>query len=637
MAQSHLMPQSGSGRRRMLFLGSFIGALVAILGIGLASYLELSQLAQLGARVQHSYETLQTLDDLTASLTDAETSQRGFLLTQDSSYAAQFEEATAAVRLAITELRRLSADEPTTQAAIASLARLAGAKLQELRESIHSSQAGRKHAALANVTDGRSQQLMAAFQRDSAELEVMQHRLLDERREREERARLSSTIVLAATIVLSLLLVVAAAMISRRFDERRRMLESEIAERRRAEDYRESLLVSERAARADAERATQLKDEFVATLSHELRTPLNAIVGWASILQMDRRSDTVTQGVEVIERNAKLQAQMIEDLLDMSRIVSGKLLFETHRVELAGVLESAVAAVQPAADGKGVAIHTHLNGQHYINGDPARLQQITWNLLTNALKFTPSGGTVDVRLHSDAHSTEMIVADTGQGIRADFLPYVFDRFRQADASTTRHHGGLGLGLSIVKSLVEMHGGTVSAHSPGPGQGATFCIRLPTAAHAPLRVREEAVLASPANHIPISSALSGLRILVVDDEADARSLAKRVLEDSGADVLTAGSAAEALAAVDGKVPPNVVVSDIGMPDQDGYDLIRQVRALPGRAAQIPAIALTALARGEDRSRALQAGYQRHISKPVDPAELVTLIATLAGRPRSATAG
>ena len=628
-------PTSQSRRRRLLFVGSVIGALSAILAIGFVSYLELSQLAESGARVQHSYELLQTLDDLTASLTDAETNQRGFLLTQDASYVTQFEEASAQVRLAVTELRRLASDE-ATEIAIAHLGRLAGAKLQELRDSLHNSQAGHKHAALANVADGRSQRLMTAFQRDSAELDTMQRQLLDQRREREQHARRWSTVVFAATIILSLLLVVAAAMISRRFEDRRRMLENEISERRRAEDYRESLLASERTARAEAERATQLKDEFVATLSHELRTPLNAIVGWAGILQMDRRADTVQQGVEVIERNAKLQAQMIEDLLDMSRILSGKLLFEVRKMDLGPLAKAAVAALQPTANAKGVRLQMQVETQQFVNGDPARLQQVVWNLLNNAVKFTPAGGTVQVRVHTSGNQTELTVADSGQGIRPEFLPYVFDRFRQGDASTTRRHGGLGLGLSIVKSLVEMHGGTVSAHSAGEGQGATFTVRIP-AVPAHVRLREEALLNATLTAPPVTRELTGVRILVVDDDPDARSLARRVLEDSGAGVRTAASAAEALTALEAAELPDVVVSDIGMPEQDGYDLIRQVRALPGQASRIPAVALTALARGEDRSRALQAGYQRHISKPVDPAELVSLIADLADGSCTAAAG
>lgn len=603
--------------------------LIVILAIGFVSYAELSALAASSARVQRSYDVLQTLGDLNTALIDTETNQRGYLLTQDPTYLTQYDASIAQIKLSLTELRRLSNDEPATRSAIEHLEKLAGAKLDELQELVHATREGQHPWAITMLSQGEGKRLMAAFQRDSAELEAVQRRLLELRREQEHQARLSSEAVLAATVLLSLLLVGAAAKISRRFDERRRLLEKEIAERRRAEEYRESLLVSERAARSEAERATRLKDEFVATLSHELRTPLNAIVGWASILGRDRRPESIAHGVEVIERNAKLQAQMIEDLLDMSRILSGKLLFEMQKTDLARLIEAAVAAVRPTADAKGIVITTNFQPTSLINGDPARLQQVAWNLLANAIKFTPRAGRVEVQVRESGGQAQICVTDSGQGIKEEFLPFVFDRFRQADASTTRHHGGLGLGLSIVKNLVEMHGGTVGVHSAGEGQGATFTVLLPLAAPAPATATgaeaEETAREPPGTSHP--AALTGLRILVVDDEADARSLARRVLEECGAHVVTAGSAAEAMAAVDAESVPSIIVSDIGMPEQDGYELIRQVRLLPGEAGRVPAIALTALARAEDRTRALMAGYQRHISKPVDPAELVSAIANL----------
>ena len=612
-------------KRRMLALIALLGSLVTILAIGFISNAELSALANSSARVQRSYDLLQTLYDLNSALTDTETNQRGFLLTQDPSYLSQYNSAIAQIRLAMIELRRLSLDEPETRSAIEALETLAGGKLADLQESLLHAQAGSRSTAMANEVQGKGRFLMDAFRRNSAALETIQRRLLEERREQEAQARFFSQAVLVTTIVLSLLLVAAAAMISRRFDDRRMMLEKEIAERRRAEEYREALLVSERAARSEAERATRLKDEFVATLSHELRTPLNAIVGWASILRADRRGETITQGVEVIERNAKLQAQMIEELLDMSRIISGKLLFELAPTDVAKLVEAAVAAVRPTADARGVLLNTTVAHCRNVNADSARLQQVTWNLLTNALKFTPRGGQVTIGLREIEEQVEMTVSDTGQGIKPEFLPFVFDRFRQADASTTRRHGGLGLGLSIVKSLVELHGGSVEVDSPGEGRGATFTVRLP------IPTLPQEVLASPPEPQSHSTPeLAGLRILVVDDEDDARTLARRVLEERGAQVITVSSAAEAMASVGDNNPPNVLVSDIGMPEQDGYDLIKQMRALPGDAGRVPAVALTALARAEDRKRALSAGYQKHVSKPVDPAELVSVIASLAGR-------
>jgi signal transduction histidine kinase/ActR/RegA family two-component response regulator len=625
-------------KRRFFWALAFIIALSAILSIGFVSYAELSDLADSSASVQRSYDVLQTLDDLDGALTDSETNQRGYLLTRDPSYLTQYDAAVAQIRLAVSELRRLSQSELSTANSIAELSRLANAQLDELQRTVHETEGGDR-ATLAHMAEGGGTQIMSAFRRFSADLDASQRHLLGMRRAEEHDARMTSEAVLIGTIVLSLIFVGAAAVISRRFDERRRQLEREIAERRRAEEYREALLVSERAARSEAERATRLKDEFVATLSHELRTPLNAIVGWASILRSDRRAASVSQGLEVIERNAKAQAQMIEDLLDMSRIVSGKLRIDLQLIDPAAVVKAAAASIRPSADVKGIAIHAAVEPVGMIYSDAGRLQQIIWNLLTNAIKFTAREGIVRVALVQLEGQAELSVSDTGQGIPPEFLPYVFDRFRQADASTTRRHGGLGLGLSIVKSLVDMHGGSVDARSDGEGQGATFTVRLPLVrAQPPMgHLYSTASILKPersADHDEVT--LSGLRVLVVDDEPDARALARRVLEERGADVVTVASAPEALAVVDGDRAPSVVVSDIGMPDEDGYDFIRKLRALPGSAGRIPAVALTALARNEDRKRALLAGYQTHISKPVDPAELVAVIARITDRPATRTA-
>ncbi len=622
-------------RRRPIWVLAFTCALLAILAIGFVSYTEMTVLASSSARVQHSYDVLQTLHELNTALSDTETNQRGFLLTQDPSYLERYDAAIAQIRLALTELRRLTGSEPASEDAIGHLAQLAGAKLDEMRSAIHAIQRGEQHGALAQFSAGPGRQIMEDFRRDTRDLEADQRKLLDLHRRREYRARMVSEGVLVATILLSLSFVGAAALISRRFDERRRLLEKEVAERKRAEERREALLASERAARSDAERATRLKDEFVATMSHELRTPLNAIVGWSSILRRDHRPESIRQGVEVIERNAKLQARMVEDLLDMSRILSGKLAMELQRTDLAVVIEAAIAGVRPAADAKSVRLHASIARTAMVDGDPGRLQQVLWNLLTNAIKFTPPNGLVTILARecdsAPARSVEISVSDTGQGIDPKFLPFVFDRFRQADASTTRRHGGLGLGLSIVKSLVELHQGTVEAYSDGEGKGATFIVRLPLAESTQAE-------AAPPSHLPAhdGSSLAGLHVLVVDDEPDARSLARRVLEERGAEVVAVASAAEALEVVDRDNELSVVVSDIGMPEHDGYELITRVRAKPGSAGRIPAVALTALARDEDRKRTLLAGYQVHISKPVDPAELVTVIAMLAGRGASATA-
>jgi len=416
---------------------------------------------------------------------------------------------------------------------------------------------------------------------------------------------------------------------------------SDVGERMAIEGERERLLANERAARADAELANRLKDDFLATLSHELRTPLNAIMGWSQILRREHGDNAdLHEGLETIERNAHLQAQLIEDLLDVSRIISGKLRLDVQRLDLAQVAEAARASVAPAAEARGVTLDpVDAADGTVISGDPARLQQIIWNLLSNSIKFTPRGGRVHVGLSRVASQVQVVVSDTGVGIAPQFVPHVFERFRQADASTRRSHGGLGLGLAIVKQLVELHGGTVSATSEGLGKGASFTVRLPVAAVQPAippdddlndaaRNAPELPVSPPRDPRPPAQSLAGIRVLAVDDEADSRTLLRRVLKDFGADVAVASTAAEALELLKAR-PFDVLLSDIGMPDVDGFDLIREVRRLPpASGASIPAIALTAFARPEDRERVLRAGYQAHVGKPVDADELASTIRTAA---------
>jgi PAS domain S-box-containing protein len=410
----------------------------------------------------------------------------------------------------------------------------------------------------------------------------------------------------------------------------------DITERKELEERREALLESERAARAEAERIGRLKDEFLATLSHELRTPLNAILGWSQLLRKKTiGAAELKKGLDTIERNSRAQAQIIEDLLDMSRIISGKLQLNVKNVNLRSVIEAAIESLLPTVQAKDIRLQTVFDVlPSSIIGDPGRLQQVVWNLLSNAIKFTPKGGRVRVSLEKVDSYVELTVSDTGQGIKPEFLPYVFDRFRQADSSTTRKFGGLGLGLSIVKQLVELHGGSVQATSAGEGQGATFIVMLPLALKES-DSDEQAVEQSFDDHKLTTSQgilnnLNSTKILVVDDEVDAQELLKRVLEDCGANVLTASSAEEALELVQ-SYKPNVVVSDIGMPGKDGYDFIRTLRGLPSdMGGNIPAAAVTAFARFEDRIRALRCGYQTHVAKPIEPAELIAVVASLAGR-------
>ena len=409
----------------------------------------------------------------------------------------------------------------------------------------------------------------------------------------------------------------------------------DITPRKHAADERKALLESERAARATAERMSEMKDEFLATLSHELRTPLNAILGWAQMLRSGSKSELdFLKGLETIERNARVQTQLIEDLLDMSRITSGKLRLDVQPLQPASVIEAAVETLQPAADAKAITLVKLLDpGAGPISGDPGRLQQVVWNLLSNAIKFTPREGRIEIVLQRVNSHIEISVADTGVGIRPEFIPYLFERFRQGDASTTRKYGGLGLGLSIVKSLIELHGGTVAVASAGENLGTTVTIHLPLAiAHRPAarEERHHPRASSVAATSFVAAELSGLTVVVVDDQADARALVKRVLEECGAEVFAAASVVEAVALVEAH-KPDVLVTDIGMPEADGFELLRQVRALgPDRGGKVPAIALTAFARSEDRTRALRAGFLVHVAKPVDPSELVATVASVASR-------
>ena len=404
-----------------------------------------------------------------------------------------------------------------------------------------------------------------------------------------------------------------------------------IIEREQAERERDQLLIREQEARREAEVANRVKDEFLATLSHELRTPMTAIVGWSHLLvdsQLDKQQRA--QAVEAIGRNARVQVQLINDLLDMSRIITGKLKVERQPIKLQSVIPAAIDSVRLAADAKSIRIVTALESDPgIVAGDPDRLQQVIWNLLSNAIKFTPAGGKVTVSLKTENGSLQLAVSDTGQGIKPEFLPYIFDRFRQADGSNRRTHGGLGLGLAIVRHLVELHGGTVHAHSLGEGQGTTIQVQFPLLT----RQLEASLMSEKKRQNGTRSwgaALSGVCVLIVDDDADVLELLATVLEGHGAKVTTAASAAEALLAIE-RAQPHVLISDISMPVTNGYEFIRAVRSLPPEnGGSIPAASVTAFAREEDRRQSLAAGFQTHIPKPVMPDELVEVVARLAGR-------
>ena len=417
-------------------------------------------------------------------------------------------------------------------------------------------------------------------------------------------------------------------------------LTRDLSERKRTEALeadgmqRQEMLEAERSARIAAQRAARMKDEFLATLSHELRTPLNSILGWTQILrrQGTPKPEDFQRAMEVIERNTRAQAQLIEDLLDLSRIMSGRIRLDVQQTAIVDVVRGAIESAEPTAQTKGVRLESILDPRGgTVSGDPSRLQQIVWNLLSNAIKFTPKGGKVQVLLQRINSHIEVSVSDTGIGIPAGFLPYVFDRFSQKDGSTTRSQGGLGLGLAISKQLVELHGGSLHAKSPGEGQGATFIVNLPltileTDTEAANRVHPTHPAAEEQSILPN---LAGVHALVVDDEADARDLIQRVLQEQGATVSVVASGEEAMRIMENS-EPDIVISDIGMPDMDGYQLMRRIRASERQGRRIPAVALTAFARAEDRKRALLAGYQSHVAKPVDTAELVIVIAGLVRR-------
>ena len=409
-------------------------------------------------------------------------------------------------------------------------------------------------------------------------------------------------------------------------------LSAEIDERTKIEKERALLLRREQAARLEAERANRLKDEFLAKLSHELRTPLNAIMGWAHVLgQSSHDRDTVQRASAVIRQNATSQSQLIDDILDVSRIVGGRLVLETQLVELGTVIDNAIDSLMPAAAAKTIQVTRNLDKTIGVIGDRDRLQQVVWNLVSNALKFTPKGGRVEVSLSEVDGDAQIAVADTGIGISAEFLPFVFDRFRQADSSMSRRHSGLGLGMAIVRHLVELHGGTVSVESGGENLGTTFRLRLarhtgaaPEPPTQPVRSLPDAMSEPQLEH------LNGVHVLIVEDDTDSRNVLAVLLQRLGAIVEAVGSAKEAFERINHRCP-DVLVSDIGMPEEDGYSLIRRVRKLCG-PEKLPAIALTAYARKQDAEQALASGFDRHLPKPVAPADLVRAIraATIAAK-------
>ena len=600
----------------------FAVLIAVIIGRGLTLWRSVSVLEAREQALKHSQERLGELGDLLSVLKDAETGQRGYLLTGRIAYLEPYHSAVVNVDIHLAHLAALVADDAPQRESFEEVRRQVAANMSELETTVLAmSNDGRDTARSLVLTDD-GKQTMDAVRRLIAEMIGRENRTLaDLRTDFKVTAVNARSSILFATVAVLLVGAFFFYEVWRGALARAALVtQAETAFRNEAE------------AREEVERASRLKDEFLATLSHELRDPLNAMLSWASLMRTGKvDQDTLSRGLETIERNARSQAQLIDDLLDMSRIVSGKMRLGVDEVDLHHIVESAVEVVRPGAEAKAVRIHTVLDPRAgHISGDPERIQQILWNLLSNAVKFTPKGGRIEVRLEQVNSHVAITVSDTGQGIDADFLPYVFDRFRQGDSSAARSHAGLGLGLGIAKQLVELQGGTIRADSEGIGQGAVFTVHFPVRA---VRAGQPTAVGEGVSRAAVGAGdagLAGLRILAVDDQLDTLDMLRAVLVRHQALVETASSADSGIEMFL-RWRPDVLVADIGMPVTDGYAFIAAIRALPEKqGGRVPAIALTAFARVEDRIRALASGYQMHMAKPVEPTELVVAVASLTHR-------
>lgn len=581
-------------------------------------------------RVENSDQIIDIAERIQKLLVDMETGLRAYVMTGQTVFLEPYNQADPQIEPDLRKLEALAVDNVNQSKGIGYMA----LKVEEWRNYAKLERAGVEHndpqvRSVDRIAHGKA--AMDFVRLIINKISGAQQQIRDADLRAAHRAAVA---VLSTSIGMSIVVGAVLAFMARKQLHAAADTYTDALHRAQQRDEEKTqLLASERHARSVAEHANRMKDEFLATLSHELRTPLNAILGWAHLLRRQSQTDSeLASGLESIERNARMQTQLIEDLLDMSRIVSGKIRLDIQRVTPISFIEPAIQTISPAAEAKHIRIEKILDPlAGPISADPNRLQQVMWNLLSNAVKFTPKNGKIQVLLERVNSHIEITVADTGEGIPPEFLPYVFDKFRQADASSTRKFGGLGLGLSIVKQLVELHGGTVGVKSAGPGQGATFIIHLPvSAAHGDETVRIHPAAAVEPQVQVKPQLLAGLKLLVVDDEPDARLLIKQILEEAGAHVSVASSANEGLSILD-REKPDALLSDIGMPDVDGYQFIHKVRALPeNKGKALPAIALTAFARSEDRTRSLLAGYQVHLSKPVEPAELLATVAAATGR-------
>ncbi len=715
----------------------FVAALILVAGLGVLSYARLQSTLAAGDAARRTLQVLQVIEVVLGRLRDAETGQRGFVLTGEDPYLEPYRNSRQKLPRDLNRLRRLATDDPAQAVRMLQLEPLVAQKLVELDLTIALRRQRGFDSALEIVTQDTGRTTMDAIRRLLADMAAEERTVLRTQVADRERDARQATAAGVVGSILTLLLLVGSALALRRQMERRAVAEHttresqerllvtlssigdaviatdtdgavtfmnpvaqsltgwsqaegrgrplaevfrivnettrgtvenpvdkvlregrivglanhtvliardgrelpiddsaapirdgdgdvmgvvlvfrDVSERKEAEETRE------RYTRAEA--ANQAKDDFLAVLSHELRAPLNAMLGWVRLLQRPERTPaTIDRAIEVLERNIGTQTRVINELLDVSRIVSGRLQLELGPLNLVDIVRDAVDSIRVAAEGRGLVLVQVLPEQPVLSvrGDAARLQQVMGNLLTNAVKFTPAGGRIDVTLTHEAAGACIVVHDTGQGIAPEFLPHVFERFRQADSSPSRAHGGLGLGLAIARSLVERHEGTLTASSEGLDRGATFTITLPLASEPP------ALPAAPPPRMPTDTTLADVSVLVVEDDADTLEALRLALEGGGARVVTATSTAAALAAWEAS-HPNVVVSDISMPGGDGYDLIRAIRARDG--GRTPAVAMTGLVSKEDRAAALAAGFDEHLSKPIDPDYLVRFVSALAAR-------
>jgi signal transduction histidine kinase/CheY-like chemotaxis protein len=641
---------------------AFLLAIVSLGAISAITYQGTETLIDNLRAEKERQEALIALSEVFALVAEAEIAPRGYVLTGDEAFILQLLDAENEIKPRLERLRTLLSALPGQAERLASLRPEIWAQFDQARRINDARRQGHASTGLLKNEIQRSKSIATKIRELAEELKAAEYDALQRAASTAEySAEWLRRFLLLGSIAAVLIVALAGAGVIGEFRRRERaedaLQQANLALKhandelsRRVEAQSEEMLrktgewqselqqrfLAEQSARREAEMANKLKDEFLATVSHELRAPLNAILGWAKLLRSRRLDEpTTVKALETIERSAESQNRLIEDLLDVSRIIAGKLRLDSRPLAPGLIVRAALETVRPAAQTRQITLATEIpDDMPMLAGDFSRLQQVVWNLLSNAVKFTPQGGHVTVALRADESQIEIAVSDDGQGIKPEFLPHVFERFRQADSSNARRHGGLGLGLAIVRHLVEMHGGSVEAQSDGEGCGATFIVRLPV---LPAQDSESAdgnvtrnTLSRPAVPRLPEGVLAGLRILAVDDQEEVRDLLTEILVGYGASVITASSAAEALDAIRRELP-DLLVSDLGMPDQDGYSLIQLIRALDDdRGGRVPAIALTAYAQSTDRLRALDAGFQSHMVKPVEPGELVMTIAALTGR-------